>query len=173
MGSHPKLQYLVPEPPDEPVACRVPGSPPIDPLRPLTRRRTSIRQSVQPTPRVSTHQTSPPRTPPRHASSPRVGPAPSATPIPGTSDRLPGKRCRSSSVGRIPSPRSPRLTTDCQPSGTHMRNGQALRGSFRSGGHCKCLGCDPIASPVTLRGSTIRIRIKPTNNKVILSEICH
>ncbi len=27
MGSHPKLQHFVPEPPDEPLACRVPGSP--------------------------------------------------------------------------------------------------------------------------------------------------
>ena len=32
MGSHPKLQCLISEPPDEPVAYRVPGSPLLDPL---------------------------------------------------------------------------------------------------------------------------------------------
>jgi len=34
MGSHPKLQYLISEPPDESLAYRVPGSPLLDPLHP-------------------------------------------------------------------------------------------------------------------------------------------
>ena len=33
-GSHPKLQYLISEPPDESLAYRVPGSPLLDPLHP-------------------------------------------------------------------------------------------------------------------------------------------
>jgi hypothetical protein len=49
-------------------------------------------------------------------------------------------------VRKMCSPGSPRLTSECQPSRTHMRSGQAMRGSFRSGGYSRCWGCDPIAS---------------------------
>jgi hypothetical protein len=46
MELHSKFQYLVPEPPDEPVACRVPGSPFLDPLQPMSRRSsTQVRNS--------------------------------------------------------------------------------------------------------------------------------